>query len=92
MMWSAWRWVTKTARTSGRSGPNPGLHRQPGPPELAVHAFAAVDEVDGVADDDGVGVPAAADLGVPPPPVPSSTSRRPEHRCAWERRPWLTGA
>ena len=37
---------------------------QPGPPQLAVHPFATVDEVHGIADDDGVGVPAPSSLGV----------------------------
>ena len=34
------------------------------PPQLAVHPFATVDEVHGIADDDRVGVPAPSNLGV----------------------------
>ena len=63
-MWSAWRWVTKTARTRGGRGPA-RVDGEPGPPQLTVHAFAAVDEVDGVADHHGVGEAAPADLGEP---------------------------
>ena len=45
-------------------GPKPLVDGEPGPPQLAVHALAAVDEVGGVADDDGVGVPAPPRLRV----------------------------
>jgi hypothetical protein len=46
----------------------PGRHEavvdgEPGPPQLTVDPLAAVDEVGGVADDDGVGVPTSRRLG-----------------------------
>ena len=40
----------------GSVTPEPRLHGEPGPPQLAMHALAAVDEVGGVVDHDGIGV------------------------------------
>ncbi len=63
MMWSAWRWVTKIA-ARGPLRTEDGVGGEPGPPQLAVHAFTAVDEVHHIVDDDGVGVPAPTGLRV----------------------------
>ena len=45
----------------------PLVDGEPGPPQLAVHTLAGVDEVDGVADDDRVGGPAPPRLGIGAP-------------------------
>ena len=56
-----------------------GVERQPGPPQLGVRALAAVDEVGGVADHDGVGYPPRR-LRVGPPAVPRARPDR-RRRC-----------
>ena len=88
MMWSAWRWVTNIARTSGRSGAEPLVDGEPGPPQLPVDALAAVDEVDGVADDDRVGVAASVAFGIGPAAgAEEDQSRRASARRGARRSP-----
>ena len=64
MRWSAWRCVTNTDRTSGRSRPKLWFSVSPARQSWRVGALAAVDEVGGVTHDDGVGVPRAGRLRV----------------------------
>ena len=61
--------------------------RQAGPPQLAVHPFAAVDEVDGIADDHGVGVAAACRLRVCAASGPQQD--QPGRRVRWTRCTWF---
>ena len=65
---------------------------QPGPPQLTVHPFAAVDEVDGVADDHGVGEAAPAELGVPTATGPEEDHARVAASVRRGARPWFTSA
>jgi hypothetical protein len=66
-------------------GAEAAVDREAGPPELAVHSLPAVDEVDGVADDHCVGIPAACRLRVRTASRPQQ--HQPGRRVGLARRP-----